>query len=319
MPREPRAVNREVRITDEELSRRKAILDLAPEDEARLRRLDELARECVPEIVEGFYRHLAADGESAAPLREVRGLERILRFQVEFFRRLTQGPYDAAYAASRQRVGAINGAVPLPIPLYLGTYAFYVRCIAQRMAEREAPERAIAQLLSLVKLVALDIGLAAEAYQARRERAIRAQEDALRELITPVLPIRPGLLVIPVVGPVDARRARRLTEQLLAAIRQDRARAIVLDLSAVSELDGRAARHLVQAVQASRLMGARAIVAGLSAAVAQALAGIGVDPAQVDAARDIRSGIEAAERFLDTPAGSPPGGGRAPRTAGGPG
>jgi rsbT co-antagonist protein RsbR len=318
MAREPRAVDREVRITDEELSRRKAFLDLSPEDEARLRCIDELARECVPEIVEGFYRHLAADGESAALLREVRGLERILRFQVEFFRRLTKGPYDAAYAASRQRVGAVHGAIPLPMPLYLGAYSYYLRCIAQRMAEREAPERALAQLLSLVKLVALDIGLAAEAYLSRRERAVRAQEDALRELTTPVLPIRPDLLVVPVVGPVDARRARRLTEQLLAAIRQDRARAIVLDFSAISAIDGRAARQLVQAVQASRLMGARAIVTGLSAPVAQALAGIGVDPAQVDGARDLRAGIEEAERFLGTQPRSPAGGGRAHRTAGGP-
>lgn len=318
MAREPRAVDREVRITDEELSRRKVFLDLSPEDEARLRRLDELAQECVPEIVESFYRHLAADGESAALLREVRGLERVLRFQAEFFRRLTQGPYDAAYAESRQRVGAIHGAIPLPMPLYLGAYAFYLRCIAQRTAERESPERALAQLLSLVKLVALDIGLAAEAYLSRRERAVRAQEDALRELITPVLPIRPGLLVVPVVGPVDARRARLLTEQLLAAIRQDRAQAIVLDFSAVSAIDGRAARQLVQAVEASRLMGARAIVTGLSAPVAQALAGIGVDPALVDAARDLRAGIEEAERFLGTQARSPAGGGRAPRTTGGP-
>ena len=48
-----------------------------------------------------------------------------------------------------------------------------------------------------------------------RERVIRQQQDAIRELSTPVLPVRERLLILPIIGVLDSERARQLTEQLL--------------------------------------------------------------------------------------------------------
>ena len=49
-----------------------------------------------------------------------------------------------------------------------------------------------------------------------RERVIRQQQDSIRELSTPVLPVRERLLILPIIGVLDSERARQLTEQLLA-------------------------------------------------------------------------------------------------------
>ena len=48
-----------------------------------------------------------------------------------------------------------------------------------------------------------------------RERVIRQQQDSIRELSTPVLPVRERLLILPIIGVLDTERARQLTEQLL--------------------------------------------------------------------------------------------------------
>src|SRR5919199_1505636 len=48
-----------------------------------------------------------------------------------------------------------------------------------------------------------------------RERVIRQQQDSIRELSTPVLPVRERLLILPIIGVLDSERARQLTEQLL--------------------------------------------------------------------------------------------------------
>ena len=50
-----------------------------------------------------------------------------------------------------------------------------------------------------------------------RERVIRQQQDSIRELSTPVLPVRERLLILPIIGVLDTERARQLTEQLLIA------------------------------------------------------------------------------------------------------
>src|SRR5437879_2983902 len=97
-----------------------------------------------------------------------------------------------------------------------------------------------------------------------RERIIRQQQEAIRELSTPVLQVRERLLILPIIGVLDSQRARQVTEQLLRGIRTNRAKVVVIDITGVPSVDSTVANHLVQTVDASRLMGATVIVTGLS-------------------------------------------------------
>src|SRR5579884_3587640 len=131
-----------------------------------------------------------------------------------------------------------------------------------------------------------------------RERVIRQQQEAIRELSTPVLQVRERLLILPIIGVIDAHRARQLTEQLLRGIRGNRAKVVVVDITGVPTIDQTVANHLVKTVEASRLMGASVIITGLSAEIAQTLVTIGVDLSKMNAVGDLQGGIEEAERLL---------------------
>jgi rsbT co-antagonist protein RsbR len=131
-----------------------------------------------------------------------------------------------------------------------------------------------------------------------RERIIRQQQEAIRELSTPVLQVREQLLILPIIGVIDPQRARQLTEQLLRGIRDNRAKVVVIDITGVPAVDSTVANHLVQTVDASRLMGATVIVTGLSAEIAQTLVTIGVDLTKMRTVGDLQGGIEEAERLL---------------------
>src|SRR6186997_248881 len=131
-----------------------------------------------------------------------------------------------------------------------------------------------------------------------RERIIRQQQEAIRELSTPVLQVRERLLIVPIIGVIDSQRARQLTEQLLRGIRSNRAKVVVIDITGVPAVDATVANHLVQTVDASRLMGATVIVTGLSSEIAQTLVTIGVDLAKMKTVGDLQGGIEEAERLL---------------------
>ncbi len=132
----------------------------------------------------------------------------------------------------------------------------------------------------------------------QRERIIRQQQEAIRELSTPVLQVRERLLILPIIGAIDAQRARQLTEQLLRGIRNNRAKVVVVDITGVPAIDSAVANHLVQTVEASRLMGASVIITGLSSEIAQTLVTIGVDLSKMNAVGDLQGGIEEAERLL---------------------
>lgn len=131
-----------------------------------------------------------------------------------------------------------------------------------------------------------------------RERIIRQQQEAIRELSTPVLQVRERLLILPIIGVIDPQRARQLTEQLLRGIRSNRAKVVVIDITGVPSVDSTVANHLVQTVDASRLMGATVIVTGLSSEIAQTLVTIGVDLTKMKTVGDLQGGIEEAERLL---------------------
>jgi len=131
-----------------------------------------------------------------------------------------------------------------------------------------------------------------------RERVIRQQQDSIRELSTPVLPVRERLLILPIIGVLDTERARQLTEQLLNGIRTHRAKVVVIDITGAPEVDESVANHLVRTVDASRLMGASVIITGLSPEIAQTLVTIGVDLSKMNTIGDLQGGLEEAERLL---------------------
>jgi len=131
-----------------------------------------------------------------------------------------------------------------------------------------------------------------------RERVIREQQEAIRELSTPVLQVRERLLILPIIGLIDPQRARQLTEQLLRGIRTNRAKVVVIDITGVAAMDATVANHLVLTVESARLLGATVIVTGLSPEIAQTLVNIGVDLGKMNTVGDLQGGIEEAERLL---------------------
>ncbi|HXF57421.1 MAG TPA: STAS domain-containing protein [Actinomycetota bacterium] len=148
------------------------------------------------------------------------------------------------------------------------------------------------------RLLEVALATVGEAYLEAKEEQIRAQQEAIRELSTPVLPVREGLIILPLVGAIDSTRAQQITERLLRGIEAHRARLVVLDITGVPAVDSAVANHLLQTVRAARLMGATVVVTGMSAANAQTLVRIGVDLSGLNTVGDLRGGLEEADRLL---------------------
>lgn len=287
-------------MTEQELLRRKEFLEFRDEDVENLKAINELAQRYAESVIEDFYKHLLSFEETRVFFRDPEVLRRVKSAQQEYFLRLTHGDYDISYAQNRLLIGAVHERANLPIKAYLGMYNHYLRAVANRLSDafQKEPQRAWAAFLSLMKLTFLDIGLAIDTYINSRERTIRQQREAIQDLPTPVLGFREGMLLVPIIGLIDSQRARVLTEQLLGAVRDDRAKVVVIDITGVQAVDSRVANHMVQTVEAARLMGATAILAGVSPGIAQTMVTLGIDLGRMITVGDLRSGIERAEELL---------------------
>ncbi len=290
----------EIEVDEEDIARRKEFLQFGEEDAEVLGRLREEARTYAEPLIEEFYDHILAFEETKAFFRDPKVLARVKQLQKEYFIRLTEGDYGPDYVANRLRIGTIHERIQLAPKWYLGMYNRYLRLVGSRLLEAFPgdPERAFTTFLRLTKLVFLDISLAVDTYIHARESTMRKQQEAIRELSTPVLQIRERLLLLPIIGVIDTHRARLITDGLLHAIRDTRAKVVVMDVTGVATIDTKVANHLIQTVTAARLMGAHVIVTGLSSDVAQALVGLGLDLGKLDTIGDLQGGIEEAERLL---------------------
>jgi rsbT co-antagonist protein RsbR len=287
-------------VSADEIDRRKAWLEFDEADGRILRDLNTVAEGYADDVIDDLYEHFLAFPETARFFDDPATLDYVKRMQKEYFRRLTQGNYGPDYVADRVRIGAVHERIGLDVKWYLGAYNRYMRTVATKIFDEYAsdPASALAAYFALMKLVYLDIGLAIDTYIRSRERTIGQQQEAIRELSTPALQVREGLLILPIIGIIDPARARQLTEQLLQTIRSTRAKVVVVDITGVPTVDSSVANHLIQTVEASRLMGATVIVTGLSAEVARALVALGVDLAKLYTVGDLQGGIEEGERLL---------------------
>lgn len=129
-------------------------------------------------------------------------------------------------------------------------------------------------------------------------QALTQQQEHLRLLSTPVLRVKDRLLIVPLIGEIDANRHQQLTQQLLSAIRNARALAVVIDLTGVATIKNDIASSILRTIQAARLLGAEVILTGVSRMTAQTLTSMDAAFADVRTRGDLQSGIEDAERLL---------------------
>ncbi len=167
-------------------------------------------------------------------------------------------------------------------------FEWYQQDMERLLAALDIYEPVANKILSIVAL----------AFVEEREKIVRQQQEAIRELSTPVLQVRDQMLILPIIGVIDTHRARQLTEQLLRTIRTNRAKVVVIDITGVPAVDSKVANHLVQTVDASRLMGATVIVTGISPEIAQTLVTLGVDLSKMNTVGDLQGGIEEADQLL---------------------
>jgi DNA-binding LacI/PurR family transcriptional regulator/anti-anti-sigma regulatory factor len=129
-----------------------------------------------------------------------------------------------------------------------------------------------------------------------QQEVIKAQQRAIQELSTPIIPVLEGVIVMPLIGAIDTLRARDVTRSLLEGIREHHAKVVILDITGVPIVDSGVAAYLNKTIQAARLKGARTIVTGVSDAVAETIVDLGIDWSGIETLSDLRVGLKTALR-----------------------
>jgi rsbT co-antagonist protein RsbR len=287
-------------LSESDIERRKRYVGLEPVDLARLVSARAVVAAGADRYVSEFFDYLRRFEETATLFAERKRLEEARDLKRAHLAAMVQGLYERPYVEQRLRLARLYSSVGLDVPIFLGAYCYLLSAIGTDIEANFAEDRdeALRIFIAVRKIGFFDMAIVIDFLLSEREQTIALQQGAIQELSTPVLQLRERLLLLPIIGSVDTRRARLLTDALLVAIRSTRAKVVLMDLTGVPAINAEAANHLMQMVEAARLIGVVVIASGLSAAVSKALVELKVGLPALDIVGDLQSGMERSERLL---------------------
>ena len=199
----------------------------------------------------------------------------------------------------RRAVGEVHARIGLPLPVYFAAMNTMLELFAKAIGELKmsADERA-RTYRALIKLVQMDTSIVVETYTHITGETITRQSRSLIAMSTPVTEIWEDVLLLPIVGVVDSQRAQEIMNAMLTKVADTSSKVAILDIAGVAIVDTAVANHLIKITKATKLMGCKCTISGVSPAIAQTIVELGIDVGEVETTATLRDALCNAFRVI---------------------
>jgi rsbT co-antagonist protein RsbR len=274
---------------------------LADQDLARIRVYGETVLGRMDDYVSDFYAWLRTTPEFSRYFADPDKLQSVQQMQRQYWVDFFESNVNDAYIEKRRVVGEAHARIGLSLQSYfaamnlslaLWTETYYD---GQLSADEHGPT-----MLAIAKLMHLDTSLVVETFSRMVSKQLTEQSRAMMEMSTPVTALWQDILMLPVVGIIDSRRAQDIMAAMLAKIAETRSRVIILDISGVAVVDTAVANHLIKITKATRLMGCECTISGVSPAIAQTIVELGIDVGDVKTTATLQDSLVDAFKRTGT-------------------
>ncbi len=247
------------------------------------------------DYVTHFYGWMETQPEFEQFFSDAEKLTRVQRQQVHYWREFFSAKVDDEYLRNRRIVGDAHARIGLPIQAYLAAMNASFRFLTDSVYDGNLSDDEYARSVhSINKLMHLDTAIVVQTFTVRVNRILAEQNDSLMQMSTPVTEIWDGILLLPIVGIIDSKRAQDIMDATLAKVSETRARVAILDISGVGVVDTAVANHLIKITKATRLMGCETTISGISPAIAQTVVELGIDVGDVHTTATLRDALAFA-------------------------
>lgn len=276
------------------------LFNVTDSDLAALKRVGETVVPKIDTFVKDFYLWLKTLAEYEVFFPDQAMVDHVKTLQREYWQSVFEGQIDQSYIDRRQTVGDVHARIGLPLGIYFAAVNRAVTLFSNILydSDLEADEF-VAGVIALQKVASMDTALVVDTYARMSNEAVMTQSKAIMEMSTPVTQIWEGILLLPLVGLIDSKRAQDIMDASLAKIAETQARIFILDISGVGVVDTAVANYLIKVTKATRLMGCESTISGVSPAIAQTITELGIDVGNVRTTANMRDALSLALRDQD--------------------
>jgi anti-anti-sigma regulatory factor len=207
-------------------------------------------------------------------------------------RALHEGSLAATVAQSPRAIS--HAAFAAALQVARGARVAALELVPVRLIDRATMLETALDTLEIVPGLLGDVVRGAAEERRLQQQVIDAQQRMITMLSSPLVPISDDILVLPLIGPIDARRAQQIAETLLTGIVKQQAEWVIIDVTGVPLVDAQVAHYMLQAMRAVRLIGATPVLVGLGPQAAQMLIELAIDLSEVVVRGTLQRGLEYA-------------------------
>ncbi|MCX9562803.1 STAS domain-containing protein, partial [Vibrio cholerae] len=217
----------------------------------------------------------------------------------DYWRSFFNARVDAQYVKERAEVGEVHARVGLPLPTYFAGMNMSMVIFTKRMYDGSLYSDEYSSLVTaFTKLLHMDTTIVVDTYSRLINKKISEQSEALLAMSTPVTMIWQDILMLPIVGIIDSKRAQDIMITVLNKIAEYRAKVFIMDISGVAVVDTAVANHFIKITKATKLMGCECLVSGVSPSIAQTMVQLGINVGEVRTNATLRDALENAFRTV---------------------
>lgn len=275
-----------------------AVMDIyriTDDDLSHVRAFGKAIAPVMEEGIDSWYAWLRTQPDFDLFFSEADTLKRVQKLQREYWNDFMAANVDEQYVAARRRLGETHARIGLPLNTYFAGMNMFLVIFFELLQRTELPPTdREAMMSSIAKLLHFDTAIVVDTYNRLVENTLTAQAKSLMEMSTPVAEIMAGILLLPLVGLIDSKRAQDVMNATLAKISETQAGMFILDISGVGVVDTAVANHLIKITKATRLMGCEATISGVSPAIAQTIVELGIDVGTVRTTSTLRDALAGA-------------------------
>ena len=273
---------------------------ISEEDIHRIQGLGEFMQPQMDKMVHIWYEWLMKQPEYDQFFSDAKVLHHAQKMQQIYWQQFLDATIDDRYVESRRKIGETHARIGLSMTMFFAGMSIFHDLFSKIMERRDLTfQEQVGTIDAVSKLLHLDTGIVCEVYTIMSNETIAAQSKSLMEMSTPVTQIWDSILLLPVVGIVDSKRAQDIMNAVLSAINRTQSRIFILDISGVAVVDTAVANHLIKITKATRLMGCESTISGISPAIAQTMIELGIDVGTIKTTANMMDALNDSFRRLN--------------------
>ncbi len=245
-------------------------------------------------VVADFYVWLESRPEFPLFFSDPDNLARVQGLQSGVWMTFFGADLSADYVGERRRIGQIHANIGVSLSLYLAGMEQWLQLFVSRVNSDAPGADRNAIVAAVTKMMYVDVDIVINTYLENTNAVLSAQSDSLMRMSTPVTSIWDRILMLPIVGLIDSKRAKDIMSSMLRKIADTQSRIVIVDISGVAIVDTAVANHLLKMTRATRLMGCECIISGLSPEIAETIVDLGIDVGDIRTTANLRDALKYA-------------------------